>query len=263
MHLASSFRDADSMTPAAAPPSEYPLLRQAGDAAVLIEFGAVLDLAVNAAAQAFDSRLCAQPMRGVLETTPTLRSVLVRYDPLQISSDALHRELQAMLDERDWLAVSGNTQRRKWLIPVAYGGHHGPDIDDVAQLLNTDVDGVIKSHCALSLRVLTLGFAPGFTYLGLMPAQWDLPRLDYVKPEVPAGALSVAVRQTVMTSTPIPTGWRTIGQTPFSNFNLEIDPPFVIGSGDEIGFRAIDADEYTALHQRVAAGESILQPVNA
>lgn len=244
-------------------PVDYPLLRQAGDSAVLIEFGAVLDLTVNGAAQAFDVRLCDATICGVLETTPTLRSVLVRYDPLRIDTEDLYGKLQDLLDERDWLSVVDNNSRRKWLVPVAYGDQYGPDIAEVAQALDTDIDGVIQRHSALRLRVLTLGFAPGFTYLGLMPPEWDLPRLDYVKPEVPAGALSVAVRQTVMTSTPIPTGWRTIGQTPFSNFNLEIDPPFVIGSGDEIGFRAIDSVEYIALRQRAMAGESILQPLDA
>ncbi len=241
-------------------PDQYPLLRQAGDAAILVEFGAVLDLAVNAAAQAFDARLREVSIGGVLETTPTLRSVLVRYDPLNKDCETLHRELQSHLQERNWLQAEPGGGRRKWLVPVAYDDHYGPDIEDVARLLKSDVDEVIRVHCALSLRVLTLGFAPGFTYLGLMPERWDLPRLNYVKPEVPAGAISVAVRQTVMTSTPIPTGWRTIGQTPFSNFNLKIDPPFVIGSGDEIGFRAIDREEYEYLAQRVAAGEAILQP---
>ena len=52
------------------------------------------------------------------------------------------------------------------------------------------------------------------------------------------------------------------GQTPFSNFNLHIDPPFLIGSGDELNFRSIDDREYRLLQEQVAAGESILQPLD-
>jgi KipI family sensor histidine kinase inhibitor len=240
--------------------AQYPLLRQAGDSAVLIEFGATLDLVINAAAQAFDARLRDSQIDGIAEITPTLRSVLVRYNPLVIDSAKLHRELTALLDDSDWLHAPAVTDRRHWVIPVAYGEHYGPDLEDVARLLGVDVDEVARQHCAQKLRVLTLGFSPGFTYLGLMPEAWDLPRLNYVKPAVPAGAISVAVRQTVMTSTPIPTGWRTIGQTPFSNFNLNIDPPFLIGSGDELSFRSIDHREFLSLKEQVEAGESILQP---
>ncbi len=242
-------------------PVQYPLVRQAGDSAVLIEFGATLDLSINAAAQAFDARLRECTIEGITEITPTLRSVLVRYDPLAIDSQALHQVLRTQLDQIDGVQAQAFAGRRRWLIPVAYGQQYGPDIQDVARLLDIDVDEVIRQHCEHRLRVLTLGFAPGFTYLGLLPESWDLPRLNYVKPEVPAGAISVAVRQTVMTSTPIPTGWRTIGQTPFSNFNLNIDPPFLIGSGDELSFRSIDDGEYRLLQAQVAAGESILQPV--
>lgn len=239
---------------------EYPLIRQAGEAAVLVEFGAELDLATNNAAQAFDARVTEAGCAGILETTPTLRSVLVRYDPLTASAADLQSQLGELLAERDWLTSQPPAGRKLWRIPAVYGNQYGADLTEVAELLDTESATVIEKHAEQRLRVLTLGFSPGFTYLGLLPPEWNLPRLSYVKPEVPAGAISVAVRQTVMTSTPIPTGWRTIAQTPFSNFNLLADPPFAISPGDEIAFRSISSEEYLALKHRVDRGDSIVEP---
>ena len=117
---------------------------------------------------------------------------------------------------------------------------------------------MVREHCQLTHKVLTLGFAPGFYYLGLMPEHWNLPRLEKIKPHVPAGSVSVAVCQTVVTSTPIPTGWRTIGCTPFSNFNLSVEPPVTVVAGDEITFYAINSTEFQSLSLAVKNGESIV-----
>ena len=80
-----------------------------------------------------------------------------------------------------------------------------------------------------------------------------------MKAEVPAGSISVAVRQTVLTSTPIPTGWRTIGITPFSNFNPAQSSPFSVEAGDEIQFYPVGIEKFKALQQAAAAGESVAQ----
>lgn len=239
---------------------KYPLFRPAGDSALIIEFGADLDLKVNRAVQAFDASLRQRAPEGVTESAPTLRSVMVRFDPLVVRIDELKHLLMQMLVERDWSIDSPNNEFYCWRLPIYYGGDTGADLDEVASLLDLSVEETIQQHCSVVQRVLTLGFSPGFTYLGLLPEAWNLPRLTEVKPLVPAGSISVAVRQTVMTSTPIPTGWRTIGCTPFSNFNLQRDPPFNISAGDEIKFYPIDEDRFQELSQQVRQGASIVEP---
>ena len=51
-------------------------------------------------------------------------------------------------------------------IPVAYGGEHGPDLDEVAAFAHLSPGAVIERHYAPEYRVFMLGFLPGFTYMG-------------------------------------------------------------------------------------------------
>lgn len=238
--------------------ADYPLFRPAGDAALLIEFGAALDLQVNRQVQIFDAWLTREQLPGVLETAPTLRSVLVRFDPLVVDIETLQQRLGEMLARDLWKNDTGSMVVMRWQLPIYYGGDTGDDIAEVATLLGVSVADTIKRHTATAQRVLTLGFAPGFMYTGLLGDDWNFPRLNYVKPSVPAGAISVAVRQTVITSTEIPTGWRTIGRTPFSNFAPSCDPAFLISPGDELCFVAIDEMRYAELTEQQQAGEAIL-----
>lgn len=236
---------------------EPPHIRRAGDGAWLVDFGERTDDAVNNAAIAFDGWVRAQGFEGVVETAPTIRSVLVRYDPLAIDGEALHARLEAGLAARDWLAAPPPEGRRRWRIPVAYGGAHGPHLAEIAAERGVDEATLIEAHSARTHRVRMVGFAPGFVYTGMLDEPWDLPRRTEVVPAVPPGTLAVAVRQTVLTSTTIPTGWRLIGRTPWRAFALDREPPFALAAGDELVFEPIAADAYDRLAAAAAAGGEI------
>jgi KipI family sensor histidine kinase inhibitor len=232
-------------------------LRRAGDGAWLVDFGERTDDAVNNAAIAFDRWVRDRDFDGVLETAPTIRSVLVRFDPLALDGEALAERLRAGLDECDWFAVPPPAGRRRWRIPVAYGGAHGPHLAEIAHRRGVDEATLIHEHAAGTHRVRMVGFAPGFVYTGTLPEVWDLPRRTEVVAKVPPGTLAVAVRQTVLTSTTIPTGWRLIGRTPWRAFALDRDPPFALAAGDELVFEPVDAAEYDRLAAAAAAGSEI------
>jgi len=208
-----------------------PTINPAGDSALLIQFGAQLEFEVNREVLEFDQLLTDRPIAGVTEVSPALVSVLVRFDPCVVSHAAL------------------------------YGHDVGNDLDDIANLTSCSKNDLIDQHSSAVLRVLTLGFAPGCTYLGMLPQQWDLPRLKVINPQVPAGAILVAIRQTVMPSAPMPTGWRCIGQTPHNNFNVNDIPPVAIKHGDEIQYQPVSAREFDRLQVLQSEGESIVERV--
>lgn len=238
----------------------YPLIQDAGDRGILVLFGDSLDMAINHAAHAFDRSLIEHQWPEVLEITPAIRGVLIQYDPVRVTAAEMHDRIRTLLDSRDWLAEGPIPGRRLWRLPVHYGEDSGPDIAGVAEAMGCDVDAVIEEHSSHSLRVLMLGFAPGCAYLGTLPERWDLPRLDHVKPLVPAGSISVAVRQSVLFATPIPTGWQTIGRTPFLSFSRDRPPFFFLAPGDEVSFTPIDASRMAELSAAVEAGEPIVTP---
>jgi len=223
-----------------------PVLRPAGDMAVLVEFGALYHPVINNAVMAFDAAFSADLATGVIETVPTFRSYLVRFDPLEIGFEAVEAMLLARLEAENWYQAAPPVTRRQWVLPTVYGGARGPDLAAVADRIGWREDQVIDSHACQPLQVAMLGFAPGLAYLGQLPGVWDLARRTEITAKVPAGSVLVAVRQTVLPSTDIPTGWWQIGQTPFRSFNLAARHPFLLAPGDQVRFEPVTENQYDA-----------------
>jgi allophanate hydrolase subunit 1 len=72
-----------------APPAHRML--QAGDQALVVEFGDTIDAGLNRLVQALDRRVADAQIAGVIECVPTYRSLMIVYDPLRIGAAALGR----------------------------------------------------------------------------------------------------------------------------------------------------------------------------
>jgi KipI family sensor histidine kinase inhibitor len=209
-----------------------PTILSLGDSAILVRFSTSLTDAANRAAISFSRRLERDPIPGVAEIVPNLVSVLLRYDPLKASPDAIAGEIRLRMRLDDENIVSP----QNFTIPIRF---YGPDLQDVADSLNLSVEAFIRAHNAKPLRVLATGFAPGFVYCGLHEAAMVLPRRTEVRASVPAGSVLFAARQTAIVSTEMPTGWHVIGRTEFVNFDPRRSPPTLLCAGDLIHFEAL------------------------
>jgi inhibitor of KinA len=132
-------------------------------------------------------------------------------------------------------------------IPVCYGGECGPDLDGLALHAKLPAAEVIARHCAAEYRVAMLGFAPGFAYLLGLDSTLHAPRHAVPRVRVPAGSVAIGGAQTGVYPRELPGGWRIIGRTPLVLFDASRDPPAVLGPGQRVRFRAIDADEFARL----------------
>ena len=108
----------------------------AGDAALTIEFGSIIDPALLAAVNALDAAIGrlqqAGALPGVIETMPTFRSLTVFFDPLATDRDTLLGALQPLIDAAEHgTPVDG----RHWRLPVCYEGEAAPDLAEVAATL--------------------------------------------------------------------------------------------------------------------------------
>ena len=216
---------------------DFPRIEPLGEAALLVRFADRLDLRANRAGQAFRAALEADPPAGMEESAAGLGSVLVRgTDPSLV--EALERRVRA----RDWRQVPP-PPRHLWRIPCTFGGEAGPELAEAASLAGQDVSGAVEALSTARLRVLALGFAPGMPYLGRLDPAWNLPRRTELTPEVPEGALVVAVRQMVVFGTRAPTGWRRVGMTAFGCFRQNRDRPVALAPGDEVVFPAVSPQE--------------------
>lgn len=221
----------------------------AGMDGVLLRFALTPEPEAMAAAQKLVADLSDHLPQGVIEIAPGLVSVLLRFDSAETTRTALADELLGRA--RNILREAQETPdpARRWTIPVAFGGAEGPQLEEVAQAVGSSPDAAIRQICDADLRVLVIGFAPGQPYIGLLPESWNLPRQSGLTPEVPAGAIVVAVRQIVMFGAASATGWRQVGRSAFRSFRPERDTPMPLKAGDGIRFVPASGQEIADLEQ--------------
>jgi KipI family sensor histidine kinase inhibitor len=224
-----------------------PRLLPSGDAAITVEFSRNIDEQANRRVLALDRALADAPIEGVTETVPTYRSLLVHYDPVQIGFDDLGERLIALAR----LPVPLTAKTRRWRVPVAYGGEHGIDLEDVAKTLNTTPDDIVARHVAGDYRVAMIGFTPGWSYLSGLDASLQMPRRQNPRLLTPSGTVSIGGVQTGIQCLAGPSGWHLLGQTAVRTYQLHRDPIFLLEPGDSITFYAVDSKEF-AEHERAA-----------
>ena len=107
--------------------------------------------------------------------------------------------------------------------------YDGADLTDVATRLRLGPAEVVARH-AREYTVLTIGFAPGFAYLGPLDPALALPRRPTPRPRVPGGALAIAADRTAVYPGGTPGGWWLIGTVEgFTPFDPERGAAFAVG----------------------------------
>ena len=213
------------------------------DQAVYVDFGEVIDEAINSRVTALASRIQLAAIRGVTSLIPTYRALTVNYDATQTRQAQLIGALHDLLSQADQPAPPV----RLWTIPVNYGGEQGVDLEWLAQSHGLSPQEVVARHVAAVYRVYMIGFMPGFAYLGGLDPLLHTSRRDSPRLQVPAGSISIGGMQTAVGSVAAPSGWHLIGRTPVRSFAPERAEPFLFSAGDGIRFTAIDDDEYRHL----------------
>ena len=117
--------------------------------------------------------------------------------------------------------------------------YHGPDLAECAQSLNLSVEGLVRAHLAASWRVAFIGFAPGFAYLIADDWPHRLPRLGDPRPQVPAGSVALADGFSGIYPGASPGGWRLIGRTETSVWDVGHEPPTPFAPGIPVVFAEV------------------------
>lgn len=217
-----------------------PMIRHLGDRGLLVELGKGIDPAVNRRVKQLHRIIARERPHGVVETVPAYASLLVVFDPLQASPEALKRLIVGLCDFED----AGPTEDRTVVeIPVVYGGEAGPDLDAVAGHHGLSREDVIGLHTGTVYRVYMIGFTPGFPYMGELPEALDTPRRDTPRTHIPKGSVAIAQRQTGIYPAVSPGGWQIIGRTPVALFDPRKETPSFLTMGDAVRFIPITAEE--------------------
>jgi KipI family sensor histidine kinase inhibitor len=213
----------------------------AGDSCLILELEARVDPDINDACIAIADRLVGLGLTGVRDVVPTYHTVAVHLDPLRVDRTALATELEHLAASPHEARAGRQTGHE---IPVCYGDEFGPDLADVARFGACGEDEVVRLHCAPTYHVYMMGFLPGFAYLGSVPEQIRMGRLDTPRLRVQAGSVAIAGLQTGIYPLDAPGGWRVIGRTWIKPFDPQRRDPWLFRAGDSVRFVPVSRAAY-------------------
>ena len=258
--------------------------RTAGDRAVLVDYGDEfpVDLSVNFFVHATASRLYTDPVRGVLEAAPGLRSLLVYYDPSVIDQgrvvaalDELHRDIPE--------PASIVLPSRRLTLPIAFDDSTSreavnryristrPDAPNVID--GNNIDYIVRCNGlpnreALYERILDsewwnafTGFYPGLPSLLPLDPRSEImaPKYNPARGWTPEGAVAIGGPCLVIHPIESAGSYQIFGRTlPISNLVRRplahrVDP-ILIHPGDRISFVGISEPELIELRRQVFEG---------
>lgn len=181
----------------------------------------------------------------IVEVVPSYASLLIYYDAMNMDEATFVARIQPPID---WYKKDSKTTANSGAehqIQVCYDPAVAPDLERVAEHAGLTVEEVINQHQQPKYHVYALGFAPGFAYLGDVPAAIRCPRLETPRQKVPALSVAIANQQTSVYPMESPGGWNLIGQV------VELPQ---LKAGDKVRFIAIDLDTFKRRRQEVSHG---------
>lgn len=233
------------MTEHADPLNIWPQVKTVGLAGIIVTFSGVLSESANRAAIAFRAAVVALEWSEVEESNSTLVSTFLRIDLSRHRPEPIIERLQDLIARQDWLSAPLPSGRTLWRVPTLFGTDRAPQLAEAAELAGRSVENAITELSTTTMRVLTIGFAPGQPYLGTLPDHWNIPRQTNITPSVPAGSLVTAVSQFCLFPFDTPTGWRHVGATGFLSFRPNSEHPFPLSPGDEMIFEPVSESEFS------------------
>ncbi|MGY0060183.1 5-oxoprolinase subunit B family protein [Streptomyces sp. LZ34] len=219
------------------------VIADCGDSAVVVKaVGMGGDRAWQVVHALADAIEAARP-GGVYGIVPTYDSLLVEFDALGTDHETVRRALR---HEADRLGA-GNLRpptARRFVVPVVYGGEHGPDLPVVAEQLGLTEREVVELHSGAPLTVRCFGAPAGAPMTDGPAFPRPVPRLASPRTSVPPGSIAVAGRQAVICPMRSPGGWPLLGRTPLRVLDLDSEPLTPYRPGDTFRFVPISPEQW-------------------
>lgn len=232
-----------------------PRFLDAGECALVVEFGTTIDTALSDRVLALDAALAAAPPGGLRETVPTYRSLMLHYDPLILPRATLIQAVEQALHT----PAAALPPPNRWRLPACYDPALAEDLTHIAAATGLTPQQVTELHATATFRTVMYGFAPGWAYLSGLPPVLTLPRRATPRDRIPDGSLIIAGGQAIVAGASMPSGWHILGRTPARMFDPARSPAFLLSPGDLLTFAPVDLPAFHALHARAAAGEALAE----
>ena len=219
-----------------------------GEEGLMIDFGSKMSKEVNIIVKIVSEKLEGLRSLGVKEVIPAYTTILVILDPLKADRNRLIDEVLKMVRNIKSEDLKEDINR-VIEVPTVYDSQYGLDLEDISKLTKLSIEEIINLHSKQVYRVYMVGFIPGFPYMGEVPEEIAVPRLENPRTKVPAGSVGIAGVQTGIYPFESPGGWRIIGRTPLRLFNPNKDPPTLFKIGDYVKFKPISREAYDKMRE--------------
>ena len=264
---------------------EEPKFSPGGDRYITVEFGNEMNLELNFLAQGLAKALELSETKGVVETAPCFASLLVHYEPREISYDDMVRELLKLYESL------GSTESivldsRIFTFETLYLDPWTKDcIDDYREKINPekkydpdfvcelngleDKEQLIRIHSGSEYWVASLGFWPGLPFLQPLDprAMITCPKYNPPRTWTPQGAVGMGGSASSIYPVATPGGYQLFGRTPviiwdtnkrFEAFNGNI---VLFRPGDRIKFLPVSREAYDDAERKIKEGTYIYKVI--
>ena len=227
-----------------------------GEKGLLVQFDETEDATASDAVTALNQQLLNLNLRGIESTTPSYISLLIIFDPSVMPGNRLASILTDLLEcTGAHLADESSALRNTaWCLPTLFVGERDEDAIALQNELGLSWDRVVETFCEVSYRVSALGFLPGFTYLGGLPAELHCRRLATPRVRIPSSSVAIAGQQAGIYPMDSPGGWRILGSLPFAIFDQTRESPALFSPGDVISFDPVSEALFEELAEKAGKG---------
>ena len=199
-------------------------------------FGDSINLEIHAEVRRAYFFLKSLDLKEIIDIIPSFRSCLVHFNSEMTSFQKLATFISGM---KPMATAVDLPEPKTYEITVSYGGEFGPDMEFLTSHLKLTEDEIVEIHTSVTYTVFTVGFIPGFPYLGILDRRLSVPRLETPRVKVPEGSVGIARLQTGIYPFDSPAGWRIIGRTDQKLFDPKEEPYSFLQIGDKIRFLRI------------------------
>ena len=229
-----------------------------GDHAIVFALAPKMHFSVLQKLKQLHELIVSKKINGILDVIPSYHTLTIIYDitlflsPTQNVNNQLQLFSSQILSEFENKALEQNINDVTiYKVPVCYENIFALDIENISKANQISCQEIIQLHTSKQYDVYSIGFLPGFTYMGSVDEKIKITRHPKPRNEVAAGSVGIAGLQTGIYPTNSPGGWQIIGKTPWKIFDPHPNKLAKFKVGDRVQFYAIDKEEFDSLNEHL------------
>lgn len=229
-----------------------------GDHAIVFALAPKMHISVLQKLKQLHQLIESKKINGILDVIPSYHTLTIIYDitlflsPTQNVNDQLQLFSTQLLSEYENNALTINKNEETiHQVPVCYENIFALDMENISKTNQISCQAIIQLHTSKQYDVYSIGFLPGFTYMGSVDEKIKIARHPKPRNEVAAGSVGIAGLQTGIYPTNSPGGWQIIGKTPWKIFDPDPNKLAKFKVGDQVQFYAIGKEEFDSLNEHI------------